>query len=58
MTNKAVEGKEYRILITSDVHHTEEKKWYGVLSGDRVQLWVCSNSLPVIPIFLRSTRTR
>jgi len=40
MTNKAVEGKEYRILITSDVHHTEEKKWYGVLSEDRVQLWV------------------
>lgn len=40
MTNNADKGREYRILITSDVHLTEEKKWYGVLSDDRVQLWV------------------
>ena len=40
MTNNAYKGKEYRVLITSDVHLTEEKKWYGVLSEDRVQLWV------------------
>ena len=40
MTNNAYKGREYRVLITSDVHHTEEKKWYGVHSDDRVQLWV------------------
>ena len=32
--------EKMRILITSDVHYSDHKSWYGVSSADRVQLWV------------------
>ena len=40
MENNFNDSKTYRILITSDVHHTHDKRWYGVLTDDRVQLWI------------------
>ena len=40
MANNICDNKEYRIIITSDIHHTQDKRWYGVLTDDRVQLWV------------------
>ena len=35
-----VEKKDYRVIITSDVHCTTLNEWYGVSVQDRMQLWV------------------
>ena len=34
------DNKDYRILITSDIHYTDLEEWYGVSNEERLQLWV------------------
>lgn len=38
--NSKVEKKDYRVLITSDMHCTTLNEWYDVTVQDRMQLWV------------------
>ena len=40
MNDNIVDQRPLRVLITSDVHYTHEKKWYGVTCDERMQLWV------------------
>ena len=39
-TDKENTSKDLRVIISSDVHHTNIRTWYGVMSIVRMQQWV------------------